>query len=262
MNRVSAFSPSGCVLNIAHGGALDPSRANSLEGICDAIASGIDAIEVDVQVTQDGIPVLFHDSSLPLNGGLIRISDRTLSELTAMDVEAHGRCFTLLSDVLDKVRDTKTWVVLDIKARPALDAVIRAIRDARAEALCFIASFDYATLVRSKYLYLELPTILTLGPSRVMASPLGFLWTMLALLFPLVAAARIHADVILCPAYRLTRRLVSECRKKGIAVFVWDVRNISQSYSLLDYDVHGIVTDWPLAIRDECRMRETEPRGK
>jgi glycerophosphoryl diester phosphodiesterase len=260
MGSVPALIQSGRILNIAHRGALDSSRTNSLEGICESIAFGIDAIEVDVQITKDGIPVLFHDRSLPLDGRKTKtkISDQTLSELATLEPVGRGLQITPLRAVLDKVHNTKTLVVLDIKSRAALDEVTRVIRDAGVEAQCLIASFDHLTLLRSKRLSPEIPTVLILGRSRVMASPRGFLWTVLALLFPLQAATRLRANAILCPAYRLTRRLVGKCRERGIAVFVWNLKNITQSCQLLDYNVQGMVTDWPVAMRHECRLGENQ----
>jgi glycerophosphoryl diester phosphodiesterase len=258
MGSVPTLIQSGRTLNIAHRGALDPSRANSLEGICESIAFGIDAIEVDVQITNDGIPVLFHDRSLPLDGRKTKkISDQTLSELATLEPAGRGLKITPLRAVLDKVRNTKTLVVLDIKSRAALDEVTRGIRDAGVETHCLIASFDHLTLVRSKRLSPEIPTVLILGRSRVMASPRGFIWTLLSLLFPLRAATRLRPNAILCPAYRLTRRLVGKCRKRGIAMFVWNLKNITQSCQLLDYNVQGMVTDWPVAMRHECHLGET-----
>ncbi len=68
------------ILMVAHGGALNPSQANSIEGIRNSLEKGVDGIEIDVQVTQDGQPVLFHDSWLCLNAERKRISDLTLDE--------------------------------------------------------------------------------------------------------------------------------------------------------------------------------------
>ena len=239
------ISPSGRALNIAHGGALDPSRVNTIEGICDSIASGVDAIEVDVQVTRDREPVLFHDSSFYVNERQIRINDLSLCELAAVNAAGQSRPIPLLKDVLDRLRNTKIFVLLDIKSQDIIDDVMRVIYAANAEDKAWIASFDYSPLVRVKKLYPNIPTILTVGFSRVMASPLGFLWTIFALLSPIFAAARIRANGILCPAFRVTRRLVRRAHHQKVTVFVWQLKDPTKVDYLLDYNIDGLVIDWP-----------------
>jgi glycerophosphoryl diester phosphodiesterase len=56
-----------------HRGARGLFPENTLEGFAAAIAMGIDAIELDVAVTADGVPVVFHDAAL--NGDLVRGPD-------------------------------------------------------------------------------------------------------------------------------------------------------------------------------------------
>jgi glycerophosphoryl diester phosphodiesterase len=239
---------SGRALNIAHGGALDPSWANTIEGICDSIASGVDAIEVDVQVTRDREPVLFHDSVFYVNERQIRISDLSLCELAAVNETGQGHPIPLLKDVLDRLRSTRILVLLDIKSQGIIDDVMRVIQAAHAEDKAWIASFDYAPLIRVKELYPKIPTILTVGFSRVMANPLGFLWTLFALLFPRCAAALVRANVILCPAFRVTHRLVRSAHQQKIAVFVWQLKDNTQVGYLSDYNVDGLVIDWPATL--------------
>jgi len=235
---------SGRVLNIAHGGALDPSRANTLEGICDSIAIGVDAIEIDVQVTRDREPVLFHDSTFYVFGRWTRISDLSLCELAAVNDSGQSPRIPLLKDVLDILRNTKILVLLDIKSRGIIDDVMRVIHASNVEDKSWIASFDYSPLIRVKEINPKIPTILTVGFSRVMANPLGSLWTLFALLFPIFAATRIRANAIFCPAYRVTRRLVRRAHRQKIAVFVWQLKDHTQASYLPDYNVDGLAIDW------------------
>lgn len=229
-------------MNIVHGGAGNPSRANSLQGICDSVASGVDAIEVDVQGTRDGEPVLFHDSSFCVDGRQVRLSDLSLSELASITVAGKHLGIPLLRDVLELLRGTNTLILLDIKSRGIIDAVMRVIQDARAEDRTLIASFDYSPLTRAKEIHPTLPTILIVGFSRIMASPLGFLWTIFAFLFPLLATTRVQAHVILCPANRVTQRLIRKAHQRHIAVFVWKLTDITKAKRVVNSGVDGLVT--------------------
>ncbi|MFJ4677696.1 glycerophosphodiester phosphodiesterase [Kitasatospora sp. NPDC088783] len=49
---------------VAHRGDPYLHRENTLPAVSAALAAGADAVEVDVQLTRDGVPVLLHDRSL------------------------------------------------------------------------------------------------------------------------------------------------------------------------------------------------------
>ena len=60
----SFFTPNGRMMSIAHRGdrnVLYPE--NSIEGILSVIMAGADIVEIDVILTKDGIPVVFHGHS-------------------------------------------------------------------------------------------------------------------------------------------------------------------------------------------------------
>src|SRR5262249_15256521 len=51
-------------LNIAHAACKGHAPENTLAGIRAALALGVDAIEIDVHCTSDGIPILMHDATV------------------------------------------------------------------------------------------------------------------------------------------------------------------------------------------------------
>ena len=60
-----------------------------------AIALGADGAEFDVQLTKDGVPVIFHDESLlRITGEDLLVKDLTLEELRSFDLSYHfaGQC--------------------------------------------------------------------------------------------------------------------------------------------------------------------------
>ncbi|WP_030559609.1 glycerophosphodiester phosphodiesterase family protein, partial [Streptomyces exfoliatus] len=52
------------VTAVAHRGDPYRARENTLRSVRSAVERGADAVEVDVRVTRDGVPVLLHDSTL------------------------------------------------------------------------------------------------------------------------------------------------------------------------------------------------------
>ncbi len=67
---------------VAHRGDPYLHRENTLASLRSAIARGADAVEIDVRLTKDGVPVLLHDATLKRLWEL----DRPLRELSADEV--------------------------------------------------------------------------------------------------------------------------------------------------------------------------------
>ncbi|MGW9131424.1 glycerophosphodiester phosphodiesterase [Streptomyces sp. NPDC055681] len=70
------------VTAVAHRGDPYRVRENTLPSIRSAIERGADAVEIDVRVTRDGVPVLLHDSTLERLWG----HDRRLDGLTHQEL--------------------------------------------------------------------------------------------------------------------------------------------------------------------------------
>ncbi|MFI5805489.1 glycerophosphodiester phosphodiesterase [Streptomyces sp. NPDC051561] len=71
------------VLAVAHRGDLYRFRENTLDSIRSALEHGADAVEVDVRLTRDGVPVLLHDETLERLWG----HDRWLADLTKAELD-------------------------------------------------------------------------------------------------------------------------------------------------------------------------------
>ncbi|MFI6651170.1 glycerophosphodiester phosphodiesterase [Streptomyces sp. NPDC050529] len=75
------------VTAVAHRGDPYRVRENTLPSIRSALERGADAVEIDVRVTRDGVPVLLHDATLERLWGhdlrLDRLTHQELTELTA-----------------------------------------------------------------------------------------------------------------------------------------------------------------------------------
>lgn len=75
------------VTAVAHRGDPYRVRENTIRSIRSALERGADAVEIDVRVTRDGVPVLLHDATLERLWGhdvrLDRLTRQELAELTA-----------------------------------------------------------------------------------------------------------------------------------------------------------------------------------
>jgi glycerophosphoryl diester phosphodiesterase len=73
-------------LIIAHRGAMKDRPQNTRSSFDRALACGADGIEFDVQLSADGVPVIYHDRSMRrINGSHRRLSDFSLKELRLLD---------------------------------------------------------------------------------------------------------------------------------------------------------------------------------
>lgn len=132
-------------LVIAHRGYSSAFRENSLAGFDGAIAAGADAIETDIRLSSDGIPVCSHDADLKR----IRGRDAKVSDLAASELEEEG--ILRLETVLSAMRG-RTRVMLDLKLTtetelmPAFAVVERL--GVGAAMFAGVRSIDMASVVR------------------------------------------------------------------------------------------------------------------
>ncbi len=104
--------------------------------------------EIDVAQTKDGQLILMHDNSIDrtTNGtGLVKnLSYNELKNLNLVDDYNNVTSFKipLLSEVLKWCKANKVIVTIDIKRSVSQEAVINAIRKAKAEGVCIIITYD------------------------------------------------------------------------------------------------------------------------
>lgn len=80
---MATVTPVTAVTAVAHRGDPYRVRENTLLSIRSALERGADAVEIDVRVTRDGVPVLLHDATLErLWGHDVRLDRLTHQELT------------------------------------------------------------------------------------------------------------------------------------------------------------------------------------
>ena len=76
-------------LVIAHRGASLRAPENTLAAFHQAIHDGADAVELDVRLSRDGVPVVLHDASLERTTGVAaQVADVTLDQLRRLDAGA------------------------------------------------------------------------------------------------------------------------------------------------------------------------------
>ncbi len=125
-DRPAAAPPGRRPAAVAHRGAPWAARENTLPSFRAAVAAGADAVELDVRLTRDGVPVVLHDRTLERLWGhdaaVGTVSRERLTEL-APGVPA-------LTDALAATRGVRTLV--DLPDPGAVAAAVAAVRAAEA----------------------------------------------------------------------------------------------------------------------------------
>ena len=185
---------SGCIRLIGHRGARGLMPENTIEGFEFTLGLGVTALEFDVLLSKDNVPVITHDNHLSAastrdnTGAWLEkdgpnINELTLSELKEFDVggldnrSQYGQRYpeqkflsavripTLL-ELLEFAclpNNKNLYLLLEIKSGPALDAesavrrVVDEVRMKKLESRTVLHSFDWDLLKECQRLAPEIP---------------------------------------------------------------------------------------------------------
>ncbi|MCZ4100908.1 MULTISPECIES: glycerophosphodiester phosphodiesterase [Streptomyces] len=122
-------------LAVAHRGDPFHHRENTLPSLRSALRAGADAVEIDVRLTRDGVPVLLHDPTLKRLWG----HRDAVAELTAEEVRRRtAGGVPTLHDALTAVTGHGTGrALLDLTAADQAGPSVAAVRDAGAESRAY-----------------------------------------------------------------------------------------------------------------------------
>jgi glycerophosphoryl diester phosphodiesterase len=222
-------------LLIAHRGASVEAPENTLAAFRRALALKVDGIELDVHVTRDGVPVVFHDDSLRrLTGTPGRVATKTWRELKKLRV--HGtEPIPRLADVFALVRG-RAVVQIELKRGAKVAPVVRVIRRARAAKRVILASFAPGLLRTARRLAPEIPRMLIAegcGLERLLRE------------MQALAAAGLSLD------HRVMRHrgIVDRIHRQGGTVWCWTVNTATALRRLAGWGVDAILGDNPALLR-------------
>lgn len=224
-------------LIIAHRGASAEQPENTLAAFRRALALKVDGIELDVHVTRDGVPVVFHDSSLRrLTGMRGKIARQTWSELAPLRVRGSDESIPSLVDVLRLTRG-RVVVQIEIKAGVPLAPVVRAVKSARALEWVIFASFSLDAVRDARLLAPDVPRMLISEGRR---SPAG--------LVRQLTACGANGLSVNHRAVRSTEWL-QYFHARGYAVWSWTVNDIAVARRLTGWGIDGLLGDSPALMQ-------------
>jgi len=241
---------------VGHRGAAGHAPENTIISFTRALELGADALELDVQPTADGDAVVIHDRTVDRTTESVgAVESMTMTQLKKLDAgyrftpdqgqtfpfRDQGHRFTTLTETLEAFPGIR--FVVEIKRdTPALcKAVLRAIRNARAQDRVLVGSFKDEAL---RYLRECEPSLATGAGTKetkqfVIASHLHASGWVAKPYFALQVPPRYGRWPV------ITEITMNHARKHGLHVQVWTIDEPDEMRRLVALGVHGITTNYP-----------------
>ena len=223
---------------IAHRGYSSEFPENTMAAFKGACGLGVDYIELDVQLSKDGIPVLFHDTDMKrLTGEKGLIADYTYEELQAFEVGswfhdgfAEERIPTL-QQALEYIATQECKVYLELKdcgQVPGFEnSVVEVVHNTEMQDRVVYASFNYEYLKKIKELdYNSKILYNTTSDKKTMVQD-----------YP--------AEFYGLNLESATADLIAAIHEAGKMAFTWTVTTPEEMTNLIEMGIDGIVTNDP-----------------
>jgi glycerophosphoryl diester phosphodiesterase len=230
-------------LILGHRGAPRGAPENTLRAFRLALEEGADGVELDVQPSADGVPVVLHDDTLDrttdLSGDVATLPWERIAE-----ARAGGEPVPRLEEVVAWAAEAGAFLNVELKRPGAEAASLDAIARAGLQARTVFSSFDAASVAEVRRLDPAAACYLLSEGRAGMA---------------MAAARQLGASGVCLAARRSTPAALAEFRRAGLPVVVWTVDRPYRIRGLLREGVRGIITNLPaLAVQVRAEL-EADP---
>lgn len=241
---------------MAHRGGSGRCPENTMLAFGNAVALGVDALEMDIHSTADGVIVVSHDPDVNrVTNGKGRINAMTLAALQALDAgywwtadqgktypfRGQGITMPTLEEVFQAFPEM--WINVDIKqtepgiVRPFADLIRRYNMTDK----MMVGSFDGHTAADFRREMPEVAAAASKNEARLLYG------------LSKVRLERLYwgkAQAMQLPEYEgrihvVTPRFVEAAHRVGTAVHVWTVDEEADMQRMINMGVDGLMTDYP-----------------
>jgi glycerophosphoryl diester phosphodiesterase len=271
-------------LVIAHRGASGLAPENTLAAFSLAIALGANGVEMDVQISRDGRPVVMHDARVNrTTNAKGSVSSLTLDQLQRLDAGSwferrlsrrprvramvgsifseagaapprySGEPVPSFEDVLSLLKPAGLErIYVELKGSPLnrqalLLSVLALVREHRVDRSITLLSFDHAIIRRAKELATDVRTA-ALFPARGRR--------LISTRSIIRSAENAGVDEVALHFGLATRRSVELLHKRGLSVSVWTANSKLSMRRIAASGADSIMTNFPNRLRDVLELRE------
>ena len=211
-----------------------------------------DMIELDVQLTADSVPVVFHDEDVnKLTDGKGKVKDFTFARLKELDAGSHfsrtyaGEKIPSLQEVLDWLPDD---LLLNIEIKPEAvskdksdgieEKVIELVIDHKLEDRLILSSFSYLAVKRFKEINSRIKTGLLYEKSQSTGKT------------PSVLVEEYDADFFHCSSREMKKDWITDLQQNSIPFMIYTVNRKWAMKRWLQRGSFGIFSDKPDLLRN------------
>lgn len=224
-------------LIISHAACGGHAPENTLAGIRKAIELGSEAIEIDVQASSDGEPVLMHDLTVDrTTNGTGGVAVLTIKRLREMD--AGGEPIPTLAEVLDLTKG-RVLLVMEIKAPGIEQHVTRVVHQSRALDDVMVWSFLPQAIEGMRKEEPSMPCALLISGESMPK------WQEMR-----ARALKLGAQGVSIFYPAVDARVAEDCRRSGLALYTWTPDGKREIARLAKLGVDGICSNFPDKVVD------------
>lgn len=234
---------------VAHRGGGKLAPENTLAAMRCGLDRGFHAVEFDVMLSADGVPIVMHDPDLGRTvAGRGRISDCTASQLAAMDAgswfgaEFAGEPVPTFEQVFKFCVQNRIWMNVEIKPAPGFDEATGRVVAESTQAWCKAQGIDgadgYAMPLLSSFSFEAMQAAQAAAPSL----PRGFLVDVIPADWPArldqLGAIALHTN-----QKNLSRDMAASVKRAGFGLFCYTVNDVVRAREILSWGVDAFCTD-------------------
>jgi glycerophosphoryl diester phosphodiesterase len=231
---------------IAHRGSSKAAPENTKEAFKQAIKDQADGIELDVHLTADNQVVVIHDPTIDRTSkGKGFIKDLSLNELKEYDFGSYfdesfkGEKILTLSEALEIIKDFDL-INIEIKKGYNInqgigEKVLKSIEKYEFKNEIIISSFNHQSLKIIK----ELKNDIKIAP--LLYARLNKPWEY---------AINLGAEYLHLYYKLVNKEIIEQCHQQGIKVNVFTVDEKYDLNKMIEYNVDGIITNYPVKARN------------
>jgi glycerophosphoryl diester phosphodiesterase len=221
---------------MGHRGAAAVEPENTLLSIGRAMEIGVDAVEIDVHLSKDRVPVVIHDSTLDrTTNGTGPVSSHELKEIKELDA-GKGETIPTLQEVLDLI-ETRVTLVIELKEADTQRPVMALLEENKLEENIYVISFWHELVKAVKEQNDRIRTGVLLVGCPVDSC----------------VARHASADALVMRYNFVNRQFVDLAHKEGLRVFVWNIDDADLLPPYVEMGVDGIGSNDPRVLVDYFR---------
>jgi len=232
---------------IAHRGASAYYPENTMIAFEKAVEMGAEMIELDVMLSKDRVPIVFHDAKLNQHtNGSSYVKHYTLKELKELDAGSwfnpkfSNQEIPTLEEVLDfasgKIAlniEIKTEAVSNDIKNGIEEKVLQLVKEHGMQKHVLFSSFDYRAVRHFKKLDPNIPVALLYEKNQSNR------------LLPHQLVEKYNVDAFNCSYRQLKRKWIADINKFDIPAFIYTVDSKRRMQKLIAGGVTGIFTNKP-----------------